>query len=182
MCEHFPNIYLFNPTCEYAVANGNANWQPNRLLQKMEFDLSVLPLLFAKKDDFVLVDRIPSEEFIESLKQIGMAIPNFILKTDAINNLNFMGLPKNKMLPWGWSPAVHKLLSPFKLSCSGEFQESPVFNWNPEHRNIISRKFATGILKKLQSTLKADYILPVELAPKICTTQNDIATFSIGEI
>ena len=180
MTDFHPSIYLFNPTCEYAVANGSANWQPNRILQKMEFDLSALPLFFAEKDDFVLVEKIPSEEFTNSLKQIGIAIPNFILKIDAINNTCFIELPKNKLLPWGWSPAVHKLLSPFKQSCSPEFRQSPVFNWKPEHREITSRKFAAGMLKKLQTTLKADYILPVEFAPKLCTTQNDIET-AIGQ-
>jgi len=174
MTDFHPNIYLYNPTCEYAIANGSANWQPNRILQKMEFDLSALPLLFAKKDDFVLVEKIPSEEFIDSLKQIGISIPNFILKTDALNNTRFIELPKNKLLPWGWSPAVHKLLSPFKQSCPAEFQQSPVFNWKPEHRVITSRKFAVDLLKKLQTTLHTDYILPIEFAPKLCTTQNEI--------
>ena len=83
MTDFHPSIYLFNPTCEYAVANGSANWQPNRILQKMEFDLSALPLFFAGKNDFVLVEKIPSEEFTDSLKQIGIAIPNFILDSPA---------------------------------------------------------------------------------------------------
>jgi hypothetical protein len=173
MTNLYPDIYYFNPTCEYAVANGSANWQPTRLLQKMEFDLSVLPLYFAKKNDFVLVCNIPSEEYIESLKQIGIAIPNFILKTDATNNPDFIRLTKNKLLPWGWSPSSHKFLSPFKQSCSPEFQQSPVFNWKPEHRQITSRKFALEILNKLQVILKADYILPVKFFPKVCNTQND---------
>ena len=175
MTEFHPNIYLYNPTCEYAIANGSANWQPNRILQKMEFDLSALPLFFAEKEDFVLVGKIPSKEFIESLEQIGIAVPNFILKTDS-KNPNFTDLPKNKLLPWGWSPAVHKLLSPFKQSCSAEFQQSPVFNWRPEHREVTSRKFAAEILNKLQATLDIDYILPIKFSPKICTTQNDIET------
>ena len=168
-----PDIYLFNPTCEYAIANKNENWQPKQLLQKMEYDLSVLPLFFAKKNDFVLVDNIPSLEFIELLEQLNIEIPNLILKNEAVNNQQFINLPKNKLLPWGWSPAAHKLLFPFKESCSFEFQQSPVFNWTPEHREITSRKFAAEIFNQLQSKISADYILPVEFAPKICITQID---------
>jgi hypothetical protein len=82
-------------------------------------------------------------------------------------------MPKNKLLPWGWSPAAHKFLSQFKQSCSVEFRQSPVFNWNTVHREITSRKFAAGILKKLQAILNTDYILPVELIPKVCTCQKD---------
>ena len=171
-----PNIYLFNPTCEYAVANQNANWQPNRILQKMESDLSSLSLFFGNKNDFVLVDKLPSYEFVASLKLLKIAVPNFVLKNDALQNPNFVNSQKNKLLPWGWSPASHKLLTPLKESCSSEFQNSPVFNWKPEHRETISRKFALGILTQLQLTLKDDFILPTGEKPIICTTQNDFET------
>jgi hypothetical protein len=167
------NIFLFNPTCEYAIANGSPNWQPNRLLQKMESDLSVLPMYFANKSDFVLVDKMPSAEFIDSLQNLNIEIPNFILKYDAINNQQFLNLPKNKPLPWGWSPAAHNFLLPFKQSCSAEFRQSPVFNWKPEHRQITSRKFAADTLNQLQKSFPVDYLLPLELSPKICIAQND---------
>lgn len=167
------NIFLFNPTCEYAIANGSPNWLPNRLLHKMESDLSVLPMCFANKSDFVLVDKMPSAEFIDSLQNLNIEIPNFISIKDATNNQQFLNLPKNKLLPWGWSPAVHKFLLPFKQSCSAEFRKSPVFNWNPEHRQITSRKFAADILKQLQKSFPVDYLMPMELSPKICTAQND---------
>ena len=174
MAENLPNIYLYNPTCEYAIANGKTSWQPNRILQKMESDLSALPLFFAQIDDFVLVDKIPSLEFIASLKQIGIETPNFILKTEAIQNQQFINFQKNKLLPWGWSPAMHKFLSPLKESCSVEFQQSPVISWKPEHREITSRKFAAGILNQLITTNHTDFILPIEFSPKICYTKNDI--------
>ena len=170
------DIYLFNPTCEYAIANKNENWQPNLMLQKMEYDLSALPLFFAKKNDFVLVDNMPSLEFIELLEQLNIEIPNLILKNEALNNQQFINLPKNKLLPWGWSPAAHKLLFPYKASCSVEFQKSPVFYWKPEHRELTSRKFAAELLNQLQTKFSADYILPFELEPKICITQNDFET------
>ena len=176
MNEAHPDVYLFNPTCEYAIANGNPYWQPNQLLQKMESDLSTLPMFFAGNNDFIIVDKIPLPDFLESLKQLNVIIPDFILKTDAINDKHFLSIPKNKIIPWGWSPAVHKYLSPLKESCSIDFQKSPVFNWNPEHREITSRKFALGILKQLQSVLQPNYILPGSFTPKVCTTQNDFET------
>jgi hypothetical protein len=174
MTELLPNLYLFNPTCEYAVANGNANWQPNRILQKMEADLSLLPLFFACEHDFVLVENLPSAAFTASLiKQLNIDIPNFISKKDAVSNQYLINLKKNKLLPWGWSPAVHKFLTPFKESCLPEFRESPVFNWKQEYREIISRKFALRILKELQSTIESEIILPFADTPTICTTQAD---------
>ena len=171
-----PNINLYNPTCEYAVANGNPNWQPNRILQKMEFDLSALPMFFAKQEDYVLVDRIPSVEFIATLKKIHIEIPNFILKKEALKNQDFVKLSKNELRPWGWSPAVHKFFTPIKESCAEEYKKSPVYNWGNEHREITSRKFAVEILKHLQETIKADYILNPNLTPIICHNQNEIGT------
>ena len=167
------NIFLFNPTCEYAIANGSPNWQPNRLLQKMESDLSTLPLFFAGKNDFVLVDKLPTSGFIENLHRTSVEIPYFILKNEANCNRQFIQLPKNKILPWGWSPAAHQLLHQLKHSCSSEFRQSPVFNWKPEHREITSRKFAIDILKQVSNPIYADYLLPPELTPKICITQTD---------
>ncbi len=167
------NIFLFNPTCEFAIANGSPNWQPNSLLQKMEADLSVLPLFFAKKNDFVLADKMPSSEFIENLQRTSVEIPNFILKNEATCNRQFIQLPKNQLLPWGWSPAAHQFLFPLKELCSPEFRQSPVFNWKPEHREITSRKFALDILTQVSKSINADFLFPSELYPKICITQND---------
>jgi hypothetical protein len=173
MNELVSNFYLFNPTCDYAIANHNANWQPNKILQKMEDDLSTLPMFFGSKIDFVLVDRVTSREFIYSLKQLKIGIPKLILKKDSLQNPHFINLPKNKLLPWGWSPAAHKFFSSHKDSCSAEFRQSAVFKWKPEHREIASRKFALGILKQLQSTLKAQYILTEDQIPTICISKND---------
>lgn len=169
----FPNIYIFNPTCEYAVANGIESWQPNRILQKMEFDLSALPMYFAKSNDFVVVNQIPSDKFLETLNQFQVVIPQFVLK-DKIHNPDFINLPKDKLLPWGWSPAMHKYLALLKPSCSDEFKQSSVFHWLTEHRDLYSRKFALQILKQLSSKLNSGFIIPQQSIAKVCTTQNEI--------
>jgi len=176
MAEKLPDIYLFNPTCEYAVANGLASWQPNRLLQKMEEDLGMLPLFFARPSDVVLVKKIPPADYQEALEKIGIAPPRFIQISEIAKNDTFLNEPKNRLLPWGWSPAAHRLLEPLKLSCSKEFQRSPVANWKPEYRKIYSKKFALGILKELLPLLPADKILPPRLIPQVCTTKPEIET------
>lgn len=168
-----PDIYHFNPTCEYAVANGNLSWQPNRLLQKMEEDLSTLPLFFAQPEDFILVDKLPSTEFLDSFKQLELDTPKFILKKEAVGSQQFLTLPKNKLLPWGWSPAAHKLLSPLKSNCSREFLKSPVSNWKPEYKNLYSKGFARGILKTLLSEYPSEFFLSENLITQICTSREE---------
>ncbi len=184
MITSLPDIFYFNPTCEFAIANGSPNWQPNKLLQKMEDDFSALPLFFGKKGDYVLVNKIPSKEFIDSLRQFSIDIPDFVLQTSAYNDREFLNLPKNKLLPWGWSPAVHKFLAPIKESCSQAFKQSPAFDWKPEHREITSRKFAGEILTHFLSGFNSESFLPAEFAPKICTSQKDfeLALHNWGEI
>lgn len=176
MNNSFPDIYLFNPTCEYAVANQNANWQPKRILQKMENDLSLLPMYFAGTKDVLLVDRLPSPEFMDGLKKLDIDITNYIEKSRFANKVDPVNFPVHKLLPWGWSPVAHKFLSPLKELCSVEFQHSPVFKWVPEHRDISSRKFALGILKELQASIETEYILPAEKTPIICMIREDFGS------
>lgn len=174
MLSSFHNIYYFNPTCEYAIANGSESWQPNRILQKMESDLATIPLFLAQKNDYVIVDKIPSSSFINSLMDIGFEVPQFMIKKEAITNRSFTSLERNKLLPWGWSPAVHKFLTPLKATCSEEFKNSPVFNWLPEYRDLYSKKFALGILQTLIQKYPCEHFIPETRLTEICTTQQEI--------
>lgn len=174
MTEKLPDIFLFNPTCEYAVANGRASWQPNRLLQKMEEDLGSLPLFFARHNDVVLVKKTPQREFIASLHKINIFPPQFLQLNEIRTNSEFINQPKNQLLPWGWSPAAHKLLEPLKPSCSATFHQSPASSWNPEYREIYSKKFALNILKSLLPELPKKNVLPAHLIPQVCTTKPEI--------
>ena len=173
MQSKLPDIYLFNPTCEYAVANGNISWQPNRLLQKMETDLAVLPMYFASRKDFVITEKSPTERFLERVRLVSNEIPSFFSKREILKP-SFCEIPKNRLLPWGWSPAAHKLLSPLKNNCSPEFKQSPVFNWNPEYREIYSKQFALNLLRILIREIRANYFISNHLIPEICRTRAEV--------
>ena len=166
------NIYIFNPTCEYSIANGNENWVPNRILRKMEADLSLLPTYFTTKNDFVLVNQMPTSAYLDELQQLFPNVPNFVLKNKAVQNQQLFFTPIDSLRPWGWSPTIHKFLSPFKLLCSDDFKNSPVYHWTENHKIISSRKFSAQILEKLLAE-KCDFFLPLDFLPKTCTTQPD---------
>lgn len=169
-----PDIYLFNPTCEYAVANGRTSWQPNLLLQKMEEDLTTLPLFFAKPGDVVLVKKMPPVDYVRHLEQSGIEVPEFFRIREIATGNPFLGTPKNRLVPWGWSPAAHRLLDPLKPSCSAQFISSPVAHWKPEYREIYSKKFAAGILRSILPLLPPEKVLPAGLLPEICTSAAEI--------
>lgn len=165
------NIFLFNPTCEYAIANGTVSWQPNRILQKMEADLATLPLFFAEATDKVVVNEFPSQVFLEHLQQLGIQVPQFILKpTLAAGKIDF---PINQLNPWGWSPAAHKLLSKVKPLCSDEFKTSPIFNWREEQKALYSKKFARSVLHKITQDYPSEHFITQNQLTEICTTKDD---------
>ena len=168
-----PNIYLFNPTCEYAVANGNTSWQPNKILQKMEADLATLPLYFATEKDVVIVPEIPSGEFYEHLQKIGITPPVFVTEKELQKN---PPAQIGKLQPWGWSPAVHKRLESLKPLCNDVFKNSPVFMWKPEYRELYSKKFALQILQQLIDKHPSPYFIGDDEITEVCQTQDQIET------
>lgn len=166
-----PDIYLYNPTCEYAVGNGTTSWQPNLLLQKMELDLALLPVYFSKPSDYIVINKKPSGEFYNLLSKLGIGIPGILQKKEIDS---FSGIEINRLLPWGWSPATHKLLAPLKSLCSDSFKKSPVFEWNPEHRNLYSKKFALQILQKMLIEIEPDIRINQNQIARTCTTKTEI--------
>ncbi len=139
----------------------------------MESDLGTLQMFFSEPEDFILVDKLPSLEFKESFQQLNIKIPNFILTEKVSGNSEFVNLKKNRLLPWGWSPAMHKQLSVLKPNCSNDFKRSPVYNWQPEYKNLYSKKFARGILKTLISDYPDKCFISQDKIPMVCTTQKE---------
>lgn len=168
------NIYLFNPTCEYATANGNSSWQPNKLLTKMEEDMATLPLFFAKADDIVLVKQIPPAGYTESLRLIGINPPHFYLLNSLSDNTGPVTKTAGWLLPWGWSPSAHRILSPLKQYCSEDFLNSPVSQWSSENRELYSKKFAVEVQKVIISKLPREIMPSKYLEPAICSREDEI--------
>ena len=173
MPTKIPDIYHFNPTCEYAIANGTATWQPNLLLQKMETDLALLPAYLANPSDYLILDEKPSKKFINHLEKINVHIPHAITKNE-LENFQVPNAAINRLLPWGWSPAEHKFLTPLKRYSSNVFKHSPVFSWKPEYRNLYSKKFALEVLHKIISEIDSEKMIDIDNTARICTTKKEI--------
>ncbi len=173
------DLYFFNPTCEYAVANGNTSWQANKILRKMENDLATLPMFMAKKNDYVLVENTPSEKFTSSFKQIDIELPHFRNWQNALSDKVFLDQPIDRMCPWGWSPAVHKRLGPFKKNCSNNFKNSPVFEWKNEYRNFYSKKFGRSILVDLIQKFPNKAFITANNIAEIVTTKTEFESLLV---
>ncbi len=169
-----PDVYLFNPTCEMAIANGTVSWQPNRLLQQMETDLGNLPQFFAAETDVVLVKRLPGKAFTDTLAAAGFSIPEFRLVAEALASHEFGKRPLNRLLPWGWSPATHRLLGPLKKQCSATFRASPVFSWQPSFKKLTSRETAAEWLQEIVVAANNHCFLSSGQLPKSCASVQEI--------
>ena len=175
------DIYFFNPTCDYAIANSSPNWQPNQLLQKMEEDLDLLPAYLAASDDGILLYNYPSDSFLDDFRKTEFKFPRFIQRNKQ-NQISQNQIRNIK--PWGWSPAAHKQTEYLKNLCSDEFSISPVFNWNPEIKHFYSRSFSASVLEEVLKNINTENILPINYLPRICKSETDVenALASWGKI
>ena len=169
-----PDIYFFNPTCELAVANGSSNYMAPALLRRFENELSTLPVILSRKEDIILTEQKPPQEYITRMESSGFIVPGFLTLNEIVSELPLLELPLRFLVPWGWSPAAHKLLLPLKQHCSKQFLSSPVSEWKELHRELYSRKTSLSLLTQLVSLNNSDNLLPYNDLPEICTTHDQI--------
>jgi len=165
------NVYYFNPTCELAVANGSFSYQPPLLLQKMENDLSILPLAFCTENDFVLTEKPPSASFLQKLEMAGFDLPQFcsLAELESLPNNSF-----NTIFPWGWSPAAHFKLKNLKEKCSKKFRKSMVYEWMDEHKLLFERTTSLDFLTELLDNNPPDWFIRKNMIGRKVTNCKEI--------
>ncbi len=169
-----PNIYLFNPTCELAVANGSESYMAPAMLRKFECELSTLPWTLSQSDDVVLVDQLPDQHFKSQLGNAGFNLPHFCTTEQIFSDPEFLSAAKGYLFPWGWSPSTHKRLTYLKSNCCPEFLNSPVANWRDIHHELYSRKYSLSILRLIVESNRLNNTLSMDDIPEICTTHEQI--------
>ncbi|GAA5482761.1 DUF455 family protein [Haloferula sargassicola] len=118
-----PVLHWFNPSAESharAAAMGK-RWQPDKVSLALEHDLEALMLACCRRDDAVLMRRLPSVEHLAGLKAAGFELPEIIPKehrrpacepsapapTSTLRKLS-------GLRPWAWSPDASETLAPFR--------------------------------------------------------------------
>ncbi len=142
-------LFLFNPDCELAIADGGMYYMSPSNIRKMEADLAFLPAWMADEGDCVLVKELPDAAFFkhvaEPLKLSVVALTEPMLGQQ-------VGLRGE---PWGLSPQICHWLAARGL---GE-------EWEGWQKEGYSRKMAREGLKRLLQLIPG---LDGRLLPHIC--------------
>jgi hypothetical protein len=168
-------LFLFNPTCEMALANGEPSYMPPQHLRHFENDLATLPCFLGNENDFVLTHEKLNPQFIEYLKCLGFNTTQFILSHNELNLSDNLDL----LCPWGWSLSAHKKLNSFLPFCNDKWFQHPMAKWLNTHPQLLSRE-TTSVFKKLLFNIDCkDYpLLEIPTPPVKIETLESLKTIT----
>lgn len=108
-----PAVFLFNPFAEHALAGMDPS-RLSRVHRQLARDLDILPAHLSRQDDVVLVHENPTTEFLESLQQAGLPVPEFDrLENGRISSASPLHRRAIATLrPWAWAPDSIECLAP----------------------------------------------------------------------
>lgn len=134
-----PNVFLFNPQAENAVAVHPAPYHPDKRILSVIEDLEIVTAVLARRDDVILMRRPPSLAHRATLAGLGFPLPE-IEPLDKNGSLAPDSLLRDRKLndfrPWGLTPEVAKHFSCLEKNTS---HESPAFHWEDSRRALFSK-------------------------------------------
>ena len=142
-----PRIYYFNPQAEAAAAT-NDPAASDSAARHLASELDTLSIFLAQSEDVVLLQRPVGEEFLRSLKSLGVEIPaREILQQGKLHPQSPLRQRKlGRLRPWGWSADTHALLEDLLPNVTAEPGVSP---WNAMTRLLYSKSHAADCLRQL---------------------------------
>lgn len=155
-----------------AVANNQVSYMPPAHLRQFENDLATLPAYFAEGNDVVLIREEIAASFTDQQSSLGFIMPSFVRFPDEIAQST---LPLKALCPWGWSPAVHKILKPFEPLCHDQWFLNPMHPWKTNHRLLLSRETGYRLLAEIDASGDKCYdLVEIPALPKKLSTLPEI--------
>jgi hypothetical protein len=163
-----PDIYFFNPTCELAIANASPHYTAPARLRKLEEDLAYLPVWLGREEDEVLVNGILDSQYMDRMRALGFKLATPVGLAAAFANPKWLGQPKGRLIPWGWSPAVSQLFQPVWPMFANSFGEYKVAGWQPFHKQLYSRLTGIAMLKSILTISGYPWFPDLSAIPVAC--------------
>jgi len=158
-------MHLFNPHNDLALANFNASYTPPVSALKMAEDLALLPLWYAPNNSKIVVEGAENKVFSESIKTL-FRIDATIVSFSEIGNF-----PNEKIVPWGWNPALRKKL----LDANVSEKNVPTIDELKRLRDYSGRQYAVKMLRELKQ--ENDFRQTLCGESHYFTTLNDVLQF-----
>ena len=154
-----PNLHIFNPSCETAIANGTLSYVPNKILLNFEHDLAFLPSILAGNDDLILMHNYEELSHLEKLHALSFPVPGQILQKDFFEDHQKIISEIEDYKLWGYAPNWIHRLKKNNTVYSENFQKNPFYSWGLEHKELYSRTTAKQILESiLESNKNSIYV------------------------
>ena len=134
-------IYLFNPDNDLALANFSSNYTPPSSALKIAEDLALLPIWYAPDGAKVVGDSKHNYTFLSELKML------FSIQSSLISFADASQFPQEKVVPWGWNPALRKKL----LEVGVSENNLPSMEYLRQLRSDSGRQNAIHILNELKT-------------------------------
>lgn len=147
-------LFIFNPDCELAIANGGRYYMPPGNIVRMIRDLAFLPAFLADRDDMVLVEEKPGLSFMREMNFLGVAVRTVL--TEELDSLCIDGAE-----PWGLSPRM----------CHWLAERGWAKEWEPLQKELYSRKKACEGLEYLIQALP---FVDRNILPQVCSSIEEI--------
>ena len=143
------SVYVFNPFAEGIIARGKA-FTPVKHQAMLAEDLANLPQFLCEPEDIVLMEKRPSEEFLDSLRKAGFQPPEFVeVKAGRIDPAAGIWQRKfDRLRPWAWAPDSIELFEPLFGRAVGEARGAGEF-FNDGIAQLYSKVWGAGILRKV---------------------------------
>ncbi len=152
-----PDVFLFNPDVEPALAYGGEGYTPPRSVAQLTADLETLPMFLTAPDDVVLVQQKPQAAHLTRLKSLGFHLPEFVVTEPNSRRMSkgnpLMGRKLNSLRPWGWSPDIATFLAP--LSRAARAHTRPLSEIVQNTTPLYSKTWLTQRVHQSLSTLKS---------------------------
>ena len=133
-----PNVFYFNPEAEHRAAVWPRPYHPDKKALAVIHDLELLAAFLARKDDVLLMRRLPSQAHLAKLRRCGLTLPE-LEAVDAAGKLDPDGLVLhrkiNSLQPWAISPDLGEL---FRDLHPGT-RNAATAPWSAKSRKLFSK-------------------------------------------
>lgn len=136
-------MYLFNPDNDLALAHFGAHYTPPESARKIASDLAILPIWFAENGAKIVAGKEQNADFLHRIRQ------QFNLYSSIID-FEEIPLYPEKIIPWGWNPALRKKL----IDAGVDTTQIPSLDDIATIRNYSGRQNAVKMLGELKKSGK----------------------------